>query len=156
MRRIHQIFFFVLLFTYSSCNLKKKYYSNRTNSSSTSAIYQLVQARRAAARLAKLARSNHSARAQYFNYQSYTVKTKIYQPADLHKEYIIEGLKIKLISIGIALVFMIIVISLCICLKRYADEHPQSFSGPRQSTFKPQSGRYTYVIKDDRNFQRIT
>jgi hypothetical protein len=163
MFQFYNILLLSLFFTYSLSKDIEKYYSNRTIASSRS-IYELVQIRRAAARLAAYLNRTHRINNtnninrinnKFLNTNTYASKIEISDFNTNPHEVLMERLKIVIIICIFSVGFMIIFVITCI-LARYChgkDSRPTE----RIEQRKPQTYRtttYVYAKKDTRNFTR--
>jgi hypothetical protein len=135
-----------------------KYSPNRTIVPSRS-IYDLVQIRRNAARLAKSHRNNYTNQSgnMVLKKNTYAPKMQTLNPKTNLNQLKIERLKIVIAISSIAVVFMIILVIICIAARYYHDQNPVrtdrteplNSSKPKKSTTK-----YMQINQDTRNFSR--
>ncbi len=123
-----------------------KFDSNQANSS-TKSIYELVQARIAAARLARRYRNS----TQFISNRAITPKMNmIYSKAD-HNEMLTNRVKIVVMISSIVLALMIISVIVCI-LKRYFQD--KNFNPTERIPDQRRPTQYSRVKPDNRNFAR--
>ena len=142
MIRIFSIGLFGIFWTCSmSKDLAEKFYPNRTIVPSRS-IYDLVQLRLSAARLAKT----------YHNRTMQNTTVIIRQSKNLRRDLFFDHLKIIVgISSAVVLLMASIVI-ICILIRYYHDKHPTITE--RAPEKNRRTTQYTRVVQDNRNFSR--
>jgi hypothetical protein len=150
MVRLYIIFLLTLFFTYSIAKNIDKYYPNRTNVPSRS-IYDLVQLRLAADRLAKQHRNNTRLSHKFSTNRTYASRMKMSYSKDHHNQILFERLKIMITISGIVLAFMITIVIICILIRCRQDKNPKPTERVEQ---KLRTTQYYRVKSDKRNFAR--
>ncbi len=147
MVRFYILLILCIFFTYTIAKNMDNYYSNRTNVSSKS-IYELVQMRIAAARLARRHRNN----TQLIKNRNYAMKMKMSSYSkDDHNEILTERLKILVTISSTVLLLMIIIVIMCIVRRYYQDKN---FKPTERAVEQNKTTRYSQVKSDKRNFSR--
>ncbi|CAF0742304.1 unnamed protein product [Adineta steineri] len=122
----HTIFLICLLFTYSTSNNIRKNDYNQTMTSSRS-IYDLVQIRLAARRLAgyhnRTHRNNHTDFFNGHNNYSYQSKSNSMYSKDNQQRFLLERLKVVVIISSIALGFMMLTVTICIVTRYFQNKN---------------------------------
>ncbi len=144
------IFLLSLLLTYSIASDIQKYYSNRTIASSRS-IYDLVQMRRAAARLAAYHNKTHRIH-NTNNDNTYAPQNKITNSNNNPNRFLIERLRIVIIFSSIQLVFMIVIVITCIGVRYIRNKNPIFTERVEEIN----GTRFSETIYDTRNLSRKT